>query len=117
MDAETIARSLEEFLAETPRALVMEDGVVAFDLATARYAISTEHGKCLLHLWSEESNTVRRVMDVQQKPDVLKISVQRFGKSRPSTLEICRSSDRRTPTARKRARMAYAQFLRRVLER
>jgi hypothetical protein len=117
MDAETIARTLEEFLAETPRALVMEDGLATFDLATARYSVSTEHGKCLLHLWSTESNTVRRVLGAERKRDVLKITVQRFGRARPSTLEVCRSTDRRTPTARKRARTAYAQLFRRVLER
>jgi hypothetical protein len=117
MDAETIARELEEFLAETPRALVMEDGLAIFDLDAARYSVSTEHGKCLLHLWSPENNTVRRVLGAERKREVLKITVQRFGRTRPCTLEICRGSDRRTPTARKRARAVYAQLLRRLVER
>ncbi len=117
MDAETLARTLEEFLAETPHAVVVEDGLTAFDLATARYSIANERGKCLLHLWSAENNAVRRVLGAERKRDALKVTVQRFGKARPSTLEVCARSDRRTPTARKRARTAYAQLLQRVLER
>jgi hypothetical protein len=117
MDAETVARALQEFLAETPGALVMEDGLAAFDLATARYSVSSEHSKCLLHLWSSENNMVRRVLDAERKRDVLKLTVQRFGKARPSILEVCSSAGRRSPTARKRARMAYAQLLKTVIER
>ena len=63
MDAEAIARSLQDFLAESPKAVVVEGGEVIFDFTAAKYACSTEHGRCLLHLWSDERNTVRRVLD------------------------------------------------------
>src|ERR1700680_4446584 len=39
------------------------------------------------------------------------------GTGRPSTLEICRERDRRSPTSRRAARSAYEQKLRRTLER
>jgi hypothetical protein len=114
---ESIVQLLQDFLAGSRDAVVLEDGQVAFDLAMARYSVTGEHNKCLLHLWSAERNTVRRVLDAQVKNDVLHLAVQRLGQSRPSRLEICRQRDRRSPSAKKAARAAYQQKLRRVLER
>lgn len=108
---------LETYLAEARDAVVLEDGQTTFDLAEARYSVSAEHGKCVLHLWSAERNAVRRVLDAEVKHDVLRLSVQRFGQSRPAKLEICRERDHRTPSARKAARAAYQRRLGRVLER
>jgi hypothetical protein len=117
MDADAIARSLQDFLAESPSAVVVEGGEVIFDFASAKYACSAERGKCLLHLWSDERNTVRRVLDAEMKNGALRLTVQRFGQARPSVIEICRDRDPRTPTARKAARAAYQRLLQRVLER
>src|SRR5215813_14650846 len=117
MNAETLARTVDEFLAEASGAVVLEDGAVAFDLAQAKYSISGEYNKCLLHLWSAERNIVRRVLDLETKNDVLRLQVQRLGQSRPTKLEICRERDRRTPTARRTARLSYQRSLRRMLER
>src|SRR5450755_2306207 len=98
ISADSLARMLESFLAESPRALAIEDGEPLFDFATARYSVSGE-GKCVLHLWSEERNAVRRVLDAELKSGVLHLSVLRFGQSQPTVLEICADTDRRTPTA------------------
>jgi hypothetical protein len=67
MQPESLMRDLEAFLAEAPSAVVFEDGEPIFDLSLARYSVSADHGKCLLHLWSDERNTVRRVLDVEVK--------------------------------------------------
>ena len=117
MDAEILTRTLEEFLDEASGAVVLEDGAVTFDLAQAKYSISGEHNKCLLHLWSAERNTVRRVLDAEVKSGTLRLSVQRLGQPRPTKLEICRERDRRSPTAKRAARVAYEAKLRRALER
>ena len=84
---------------------MLEDGAVAFDLGQAKYSISGDYNKCLLHLWSAERNTVRRVLDAEVKNGVLKLAVQRLGQSRPTRLEICRERDRRSPSAKKAARI------------
>ena len=55
MDVDALTRSLQDFLAESPEAVVVEGGEVIFDFTTAKYACRAEHGKCLLHLWSEEA--------------------------------------------------------------
>ena len=63
---------------------MLDDGAAVFDLAQAKYSISGEHNKCLLHLWSAERNMVRRVLDVEVKHEVLRLAVQRLGQTRPS---------------------------------
>ncbi len=117
MTPDSLARTVQDFLSEAAGAVVLEDGAVAFDLAHAKYSISGEYNKCLLHLWSAERNTVRRVLDAELKNGTLRLAVQRLGQSRPTKLEICRERDRRSPSARKLARAAYEQKLQRALER
>ena len=62
-----LAQSIEEYLAEHPAAALLEDGRVLFDMRTARYAVSEQHGRCLLQLWSEERNLMRTVVEVQER--------------------------------------------------
>jgi len=114
---ESLVNSLQEFLSSAQNAVIMEDGGVLFDLTESKYSISGEHNKCLLHIWSAERNVVRRVLDAEVKNERLRLSVQRLGQSRPTKLEICRDRDRRTPTAKRAARLAYQRMLQRVLER
>jgi hypothetical protein len=101
MTPEALVRTVDDFLCGARDAVVLDDGAVVFDLAQAKYSISGERNKCLLHLWSAERNVVRRVLDVEVKNEVLRMAVQRLGQSRPSKLEICRQRDRRTPTAKR----------------
>ena len=108
---------LAEFLNGSRAAVVVEDGAVVFDLAEAKYSISGEYSKCLLHLWSSERNVVRRVLDAEVKGATLRLQVQRMGQSRPTRLDICRDRDQRSPVARRAARVAYEPRLRRALER
>jgi hypothetical protein len=117
MTPDALTRTLQDFLSEAASAVVLEDGAVSFNLAQAKYSISGEHNKCLLHLWSNERNTVRRVLDAEVKNGTLRLAVQRLGQPRPSKLEICRERDRRSPSAKKACRAAYEQKLRRALER
>jgi hypothetical protein len=117
MTPETLTRTVQDFLSQASGAVVLEDGAVTFDLGQARYSISGDYNKCLLHLWSAERNTVRRVLDAEVKNGILKLAVQRLGQSRPTKLEICRERDRRSPSAKKAARTSYESKLRRALER
>jgi hypothetical protein len=114
---ESLTRTVQDFLSEAATAVVLENGAVAFDLTRSKYSISGEYNRCLLHLWSAEKNVVRRVLEAEVKNGALQLAVQRLGQARPSKLEICRERDRRTPSARRVARVAYEQKLRRILER
>ena len=117
MTAETLTRTVQDFLSEATSAVVFEDGAVAFDLGRSKYSISGEHNKCLLHLWSAERNTVRRVLDAEIKNGTLRLAVQRLGQVRATKLEICRERDQRSPSAKRASRIAYEPRLRHALER
>ena len=114
---QALTQTVQDFLSESAGAVVLENGCVAFDLAQSKYSISGEYNRCLLHLWSAERNSVRRVLEAEVKNGTLRLAVQRLGQARPSKLEICRERDRRTPTARRVARVAYEEKLRRTLDR
>jgi hypothetical protein len=114
---ESLVRTVEDFLTCARDAVIIEDGAVVFDLAQSRYSISGERNKCLLHLWSAERNFVRRVLEAEVKNEILRLAVQRLGQAKPTKLEICRERDRRTPTAKRAARMAYQRVLQQVLQR
>lgn len=117
VDSEALILTLRQFLAGSREALVSEDGVVLFDLREARYSVSGDHGRCLLHLWSAERNVVRRVVDAELKSNLLQLTVLKLGQARPTRLEICCDRDRRPASAHKAARLAYEQRLRRILAR
>ena len=117
MTPDLLARSLQEFMAASRTAVVLEDGAVLFDLETAQYSLSCEKDRCLLHLWSPERNIVRHVLDADLKNGTLTLTARRFGQARPIKIEICRDRDRRPPTVQKAARNRYARLLERALRR
>jgi hypothetical protein len=108
---------IEEYLAEHPAAAVLEEGRVLFDMRMARYAVSEQHGRCLLQLWSEERNLVRTVVEVRERAQCLLVMTRRMGAAKPQALELVPTSDRRTPTAREAARRNYQRLLERALTR
>ncbi len=116
LTAETLARELETFLLAAPHAVLIENGDVLFDFSTARYSVSGE-GKCVLHVWSEERNIVRRVLDFEARSRTLRLSVLRFGQSKAEVLEICADARHRSATAQRAARAEYQSLLVRLLER
>jgi hypothetical protein len=117
MAPDLLARTLQEFLSTARSGVVMEDGQVLFDLESAQYSVSAKKDRCLLHLWSQELNLVRNVLDAESKNGILALTVRRFAQARPVKMEICRDRDRRTPTAQKAARSRYARLMERVLRR
>src|SRR5258706_2969914 len=115
MTPDSLSQMLSDFLDGAHAAVVVEDGAIACDLAEAKYSVSGEYHKCLLHVWSSERNFVRRVLDAEVKATMLRLQVQRMGQSRPTRLDFCRDRDRRSPAARRAARAAYEPRLRRAL--
>lgn len=113
---ENLTKMLEQFVADAPQAVAMEDGAELFDFATAKYSVAGE-GKCVLHLWSDERNAVRRVVDAEIAGRTLRLHVLRFGQSQPGLLEICADLDRRTASGKRASRRQYQALLERVLRR
>ena len=115
ISAAALSQLLEEYLAEQSGATVLEAGSPLFDLSASRYSISENNGKCLLHLWSDERNVVRRVLHAERKDGTLHLTVQRFGQTQPIVLEFCALGDRRSVSAKKAARAQYSKLLQRVI--
>lgn len=115
--AAKLARELEDFFAEYPQAAILEDGRVIFDMRSTRYSLSTDQGRCLLHLWSEERNLVRTICGLQVRKNSLRLETRRFGQTRPQVLELIANRDRRTPSSREATRAKYLRILDRVLVR
>lgn len=114
---EQIAQIIAEFLAEHGEASVLEDGKVLFDLRSAKHALSTEHGRCSLHLWSEERNLVRTIVAATPRAGSLRLTTKRLGHAQPKSLELVSGCERGTPTTRDAARTRYLRLLERVLAR
>ncbi len=115
--AERLTENIEAYLADHPAAAVLEDGRVLFDMRTARYAVSQQHGRCLIQLWSEERNLIRTVVKVEERAQCLRLTTRRMGTAKPQFLELVPTSDRRTPTAREAERKNYQRLLERALAR
>jgi hypothetical protein len=112
-----LARLLEQFFADHPRAALLEDGRLLFEMSTAHYSVSAEHGRCVLHLWSEERNMVRTVVGLEARKETLRIRVRHLGTQRPQSLEVVRDREQRTPATRKLCRTRYLRLLERLLTR
>ncbi|HVZ17493.1 MAG TPA: hypothetical protein VG897_10280 [Terriglobales bacterium] len=117
MDVALLAREIQQFIAASSSGAVIEDGEILFDLSESKYSLSTDNGRCVVHFWSSERNCVRRVLDVAAKNGTLRLQVQRLGKPKPTTLEICSDRDRRPPSAKHSQRATYEHLLERVLRR
>ncbi len=117
LSAVELARALDDFLLEHPHAAVLEDGRVLFDMPTSRYSLASEHGRCVLQLWSEERNLVRTVVGLEQRKDSLRLLVRRFGQTKPQLLHLLADRDQRTPSSRSAARARYVRTLEHVIPR
>jgi hypothetical protein len=117
VDPARLVQSIEEYLVDHPAAALLEDGRALFDMRTAHYTVTEQHGRCLLQLWSDERNLVRTVAAVQERAQCLRLSTRRMGTPKPQMLEFVPSSERRTPTAREASRRNYQRLLERVLGR
>lgn len=88
-----------------------------FDLAEAKYSISGEDNKRLIHFWSEERNLVRRVLDVESKGETLRVTVQ---KNRAAEAGAARNLPRARSAYRvrkKATRAGYQRILEQVLRK
>jgi len=112
-----LVKAIESYLVEYPAAAILEDGRVLFDMRHARYSVTESHGRCLLQLWSAESNLVRSVMSSQHRAGSLRLMTRRMGAPKPVALELVANRDRRTPTSRDTTRRQYMRLLERVLQR
>jgi hypothetical protein len=116
-----VSERLNAMAGEARSALVVENGEVLFDLGTANFSVRPEGQRCVLEIWSEERNIVRRVLSAEVKNGILKLEVLRFGQTKPAKMEVCSNPNpgvsAGTPGAKRAVRAQFQRLLRRLLER
>jgi hypothetical protein len=112
-----ISSIVEDFLAEFPAAVVLEQGKILFDMREAKYSLATEHSRCTLQLWGESGNIVRRIASAEIRGKVLRLSTLRFGQTKPQLMEFAGDRDRRPATTREATRQRFVKVLERALTR
>ena len=78
--------------------------------------VATEHGHCVLHVWSEERNCIRQVVDITVRKTGLRLHVLRMGQTKPQTMEL-QPQQRRLPSQRDDTRTRFIPLLERLLPR
>ncbi|MFZ0517042.1 MAG: hypothetical protein WCD77_01790 [Acidobacteriaceae bacterium] len=111
---EQLAQQLQTFFSDQPAAVLLENGRILFDLRLATATVTTEHGHCVLHVWSEERNCIRHVVDITVRKTGLRLHVLRMGQSKPQTLEL-QPQQRRLPSQRDSTRTRFIPLLERLL--
>ncbi len=99
---------------------MVEDGQAIFHFAGsagAHYSLADEHGRCVLQMWSDERNVVRRVTQAEKKAGRLRLWVLRFGQMKPTLLELCPRNESGSPSSRKLERAHYQRLLARLAAR
>ena len=117
LEAAELTRVLEAYLAEHPGAALVEEGRVAFEMSRASYALSSEHGRCVLQVWSDDRNLVRTVVGISARKETLSVTVRRFGRGEPQMLQFVPDRDTRTPTTRSTMRSRFLRSLEVMLAR
>ena len=111
----SLHHAIEE-MASSGRAEIHEAGEWLAELAAFRWEFRHEGKHSLLHLWSDERNVTRRVLDVkEQSPCRIVLEVQRFGQSKPSRFELVLPDSPRQPV--RVLREKFRLSLKRVLEK
>ncbi len=114
--SEELASQLQKFLDDEPAAVLVENGRILFDLRMASRTVAAEHGHCVLHVWSEERDLVRNVVDITVRKIGLRLHVLRMGQTKPQTLEL-QPQQRRLPSQRQTKRTKFIPMLERLLPR
>jgi hypothetical protein len=112
-----IAALIAEYIAEHSAAIITENGRVLFDLTRARHTISTEHARCVLHLWSAELDAIRTVTAVTERNGALRLATTRLGQKRPVTWELASAALDMSATRRRTAAQTIATNSRRQASR
>jgi hypothetical protein len=86
--AAELSRALAELLARG-QVDVYDDGRLLPDLVSPSFEVTEQGAGLLLHLWSDQKNLVRRVLDFREESaGELQMEVQRFGRLKPGRLEL-----------------------------
>lgn len=93
---------------------VREDGQLLAELMSPQWEVREQGRNLILHVWTGDRNLTRRIMRIlESDSDGIVLETSRFGRTRPSKLEIlCRDAPRaRGRLTREKFRAQFGRFL------
>ena len=112
-----MAAMIEGFLRDCRRPAAVEDEQAPIRFEHGGHAVEVHGKQCVLHVWGEEGNIVRRVLSVRSRAvGRLELNVRRFG-AKASTLTLRDSGAHREALHRITQQIEFREFLRRILTR
>ena len=114
--AELLER-VKDFLAGCRTPIAVEPGLQPVRIERGRYALEGHRSGCVLHVWGEGGNIVRRIMSIRsQRSDSLDVRVRRFGAS-DTTLSLIDRARKGEGFERQAESIEFRESFRRLLQR
>ena len=114
--AELLER-VRDFLAGCRTPVAVEPGLQPVRIETGSYALEVQRSGCVLHVWGEGGNIVRRITSIRsQRGDRLDVRVRRFGAS-DTTLSLIDRARKGGAFDRQAESIEFRESFRRVLQR
>ena len=108
---------IEGFLRACVRPVAVEDQQAPIRIQQDGYALEVHGKQCVLQVWGDEGNIVRRIVSLRsQSSGRLELNVRRFG-AKTSTLTLRDSGANREALNRVTQQIEFREFLRRILTR
>ena len=109
--------AVREFLAHCRQPVLIEAGEQPIPLAEGRYDLEPRGQGCVLHVWGEEGNLVRRIIAIKsEKQDRIEMLATSFGR-RDIRLAIVDEAHKTGRVQREAGHARFREFLRRILFR
>lgn len=108
---------IRRFLASCRRPILIESGEDPIPLVEGRYDLESRGSGCVLHVWGEEGNLVRRVVEIKsEKKDRLDLLAGSFGRT-DIRLALVDEATQVGRVQREAGHARFREFLRRILFR
>ena len=112
-----ILERVKDFLAGCRTPIAVEPGLQPVRIERGRYALDLQRSGCVLHVWGEGGNIVRRITSIRsQRSDRLDVRVRRFGAS-DTTLSLIDRARKGEAFDRQAESIEFRESFRRLLQR
>ena len=116
-DPDSVKRTIESCIDRFSRPVLIEEGEVPISIEPNSYSVEAGPRGCLLHVWSETGNLVRRITAVvAESVGRVELSASRFGGGN-AALSLIDQATKGPSALRGARRMVFREFFRRMLSR
>jgi hypothetical protein len=110
--------AIQQWFAASRQPVLIEPGEPRIAITPDNFEIILQDGRLTIQAWDRERNLLRKVLRViQEKPGLLDLETQRFGKHNGKLQLIDAAAPQTVSASKKGSRVAYREVLRRSLAR